>query len=74
MMRSVPQAVWPAPEGAEFNVEGPARTLNQRAQRNAQARKADRPRLSACTNKGPIPASFQGAVPALAISLVARAT
>ena len=52
MTRSVPQAQWPAPEGAVFDVEGPARTLNRRPWFHVQAMKADKPRLSACTGKG----------------------
>ena len=40
-----------APEGAVLNAEGPARTLNQRAQWHAQMRKADKPRLSVCASR-----------------------
>lgn len=51
MTRSVPQTLRPAPEGAVFNEEGPARTLNRRSWFHVQAKKADKPRLSACTSK-----------------------
>ena len=62
MTRAVPQAQRPAPEGAAFGVKGPARTLNRRPWFHVQARKADKPRLSACASKKATPASFQGAV------------
>ena len=62
MSRSVPQTLRPAPEGAAFAEEGPARTLNRRLWFHVQARKADRPRLSACTSNATNSASLQGAV------------
>lgn len=62
MTRSAPQTLRPAPEGAVFNEEGPARTLNWRSWFPVQARKVDYPRLSACTSKRLIVAFFQGAV------------
>jgi hypothetical protein len=62
MTRSAPQACRPAPEGAVFNEEGPACTLNRRPRFHVQAWKADKPRLSACKSMSSIAASFQGAV------------
>ena len=61
MTRSVPQAMRPALEGAVFDNKGSARTLKQAAWCHVQAMKADRPRLSACTSRFAISASFQGA-------------
>ena len=62
MTRSVPQVLRPAPEGAAFDEDGPARTLKRRSWYQVKAMKADKPRLSACTSRWAILASFQGAV------------
>lgn len=52
----------PAPKGAAFYENDPARTLNRRSWFHVQARKADEPRLSACTCNIVTSASLQGAV------------
>jgi hypothetical protein len=49
LLSAAPSAL--LPRARRFDENGPARTLNRRSWSYVQARKADKPRLSACTGK-----------------------